>query len=292
MNCLIRNVGFAAVTGDGRFSTNHTTRLRFADMNRVLEIANRNLDDLEAILSLMEPLPLRLFRLGSSLVPFASHLDLRHAWQPPLAPRLGRIGLKYQALGFRFSMHPGQYITLATPDEDVLQRSRSELAYATETLDLMGLDRSHKVVLHGGSLYGDRTSTTERLIDRVGHLASNVRSRLVLENDERYFNLEEILDVAERSGVPVVFDIHHHNLNPSPTPLDVLLPRVSATWDSRPKMHISSQREGARPGAHADYIRREDVEALCRILPFEVDLMVEAKAKELAAIQVAEWLRN
>jgi UV DNA damage endonuclease len=286
----VRKVGFAAVLSDGSLSTNHTTRLRLATLDRVLEIAHKNLDDLEAILQMLEPGPLRLFRLGSSLVPFASHEEAALNWLASLAPRLSEVGRRYEPLGFRFSMHPGQYITLSTPSEEVLRRSIAELEYSTDVLDAMGLDGDHKVVLHGGGLYGDRAATTDRLIRAVEALPERIRARLVLENDERFYNLEEILAIAERSGVPVVFDIHHHKINPSPAPLEELLPRVARTWKGVPKVHISSQRPDAKVGAHADDIFRDDLDALCSVLPFEADLMVEAKAKEVAAMQVWEWL--
>ena len=186
-------------------------------------------------------------------------------------------------------MHPGQYTILNSPNPAVVASAIAELHYATNVLDLMGLDHSHKVVIHGGGIYGDRIASTDRLKIELERLPLNIKRRLVLENDERLFNLEQILVVAESTGFPVVFDLHHFQINPSDN-IGALLNRVARTWDSRPKVHLSSQRPGARIGSHDDFLREEDLAELCRVLPFEADLMVEAKAKELAAMRAWKFL--
>jgi UV DNA damage endonuclease len=56
---------------------------------------------------------------------------------------------------FRFSLHPGQYNVLNSENPEVVQNTRAELLYSCQVLELMGLDSSHKVVLHGGCRCGD-----------------------------------------------------------------------------------------------------------------------------------------
>lgn len=277
---------------DGSLSTNHTFRLANLSPGKLAEAAHQNIDDLERILALMEEGPLRLLRLGGSMIPFASHEGLEFDWRPLVAGRLAEIGPKYAAKGFRFSSHPGQYTILNSPDERVVHRATAELAYATELLDLMGLDGSHKVVIHGGGIYGDRENATRRLIDAVQRLSPAIRNRLVLENDERLFSLEEILGAAEESGVPVVFDLHHHQINPGKGDLNEMLTRVGKTWNGVPKIHMSSQKPNSRVGAHDDLLHAEDLEAMVQAIPFETDIMVEAKGKEVAALAAWRWLRD
>lgn len=285
----IHRVGFACVLSDGSLSTNHTMRLSSLNETRLAEAAHQNLDDLERILFLMEPGPLRLLRLGSSLVPFASHESLEFDWRPLISGRLRAIADRYAPRGFRFSSHPGQYTILNSPDPNVVSRAIAELTYACDVLELMGLDHSHKVVIHGGGLYGDRDASTRRLIDALRALPQVIRKRLILENDERLFNLEQILAVAEAAELPACFDIHHHQINPGTADLTGLLERVGKTWDCRPKVHISSQRPSSRIGAHDDLLHEPDMAALARVLPFEADVMIEAKSKEVAALATWNW---
>lgn len=288
----IARVGFACVLADGSLSTNHTFRLSALSPAKLAEVAHQNLDDLERILFLMSQGPLRLLRLGGSMIPFASHDALDFSWQPLVRGRLEKTGAWAVANGFRLSSHPGQYTILNSPDENVLRRAIAELAYSCELLDLMGLDGRHKVVIHGGGVYGERDASTERLIRAVNDLPTFIRKRLVLENDERLFNLEQILAVGEATGIPIVFDLHHHQINPGMLPLSETLPRVRALWDCRPKVHLSSQKPNARIGAHDDMLHERDLAALVEVLPWEADLMVESKAKEVAALAAWEWLRG
>jgi UV DNA damage endonuclease len=287
----VRRLGFACVLSDGSLSTNHTFRLASLTPTRLAETALQNLEDLERIVLSLIPTPLRLFRLGSSTIPFASHEALPFDWRPLVAGRLAALGARYAPMGFRFSCHPGQYTILNSPDPRVVERAEAEIQYAVDLLDLMGLNSEHKVVIHGGGIYGDRRASTERLIAKLETIPDGWRRRLILENDERLFNLEEILEVGERAGLPICFDLHHHQINPGTQPLDALLPRVRATWDTIPKTHMSSQKPGAKVGAHDDLLHESDLAELLRILPFETDVMVESKAKEQAAMHAWQWLQ-
>ena len=289
----IRHLGFACVLADGSLSTNHTFRLANLSPGRLAEAAHQNLDDLERILTIMAEGPLRLFRLGGSTIPLASHESLDFDWKPLVAGRLRAIGRLFAPKGFRFSSHPGQYTILNATDPGIVHRALGELRYACDLLDLMDLDDSHKVVIHGGGIYGDREAATARLAQALHDLPEQICRRVVLENDERLFSLAQILNVAERGGVPVVFDLHHHQINPGEGELSELLPRVWATWgDCLPKIHMSSQKPDARVGAHDDLLHEADLETMLRVIPFDTDVMVESKGKDIAATHAYEWLRD
>ena len=289
----IAHLGFACVLADGSLSTNHTFRLASLSPARLAEAAHQNIDDMERILALMAEGPLRLFRLGGSMVPLASHDRLDFDWRPLVAGRLRELGRYYTARGFRFSSHPGQYTILNATDEGVVRRAINELHYACDLLDLMDLDESHKVVIHGGGIYGDREAATARLAAALRDLPENICRRVVLENDERLFSLAQILEAAEGGGVPVVFDLHHHQINPGEGDLTTMLHRVRATWGAiRPKIHMSSQRPNARVGAHDDLLHEKDLQTMLDVIPFETDVMVESKGKEVAALRAWEWLRD
>jgi UV DNA damage endonuclease len=251
----------------------------------------KNLDDLEAILQWMEPRGLRLFRIGSSLVPFASHEQVTWDWADCCAERLAAVGKKYASRGFRFSLHPGQYTLLGSPDAAVAARSLAEFQYACRVLDLMGLDDEHKIVLHAGGVYGDRAASVARLVAAIENLPAEQLARLVLENDEGQYHLGDIVTICETTGASAVFDLHHHQLHPVEQ-LERWLARTAATWTTRPKVHLSSQMPSARAGTHDVLIRREDFDALAALLPFEADLMLEAKGKEKAALQVLGWINE
>lgn len=291
---MIGRIGFPCVMSSLPLSTNHSFRLASLAPEKLAGTVERNLNDMEAILEWMGDHGMNLFRIGSSLVPFASHPSMKYDWREMAADRLRSIGRRYAELGFRFSLHPGQYNVLNSENPEVVQKTRAELLYSCQVLELMGLDSSHKVVLHGGCRCGDMKESKRRLVQEIRKLAQNVRARLVLENDERIFSIADILDVCRSTDQPAVFDIYHNKFLPSPG-LPALLTHVQKTWgenDGRPKLHLSSQKPGGRAGAHDDMVRKEDLIELCETVSFDFDLMVEAKSKEVATLDVVKFAED
>src|SRR5690242_21277051 len=107
-------------------------------------------------------------------------------------------------------------------------------------------------------------------------LPDAVRTRLVLENDERLFGAEDVLFASGASGVPVVLDVLHHRVYAGPCADEALpdLMRCAArTWhtqrDGVPKIHYSSQAAGLRPGAHAEYVEPAEFAEFLALAPAE-----------------------
>lgn len=288
---MIERIGFPCVMHAHKRSTNHGFRLASLSEEKLSRTIRTNLDDMQFILDWMHARDMRLFRIGSSVVPFASHPDMQLDWRAMAGDRLAELGEAYRDKDFRFSLHPGQYNVLNSENPEVVRKTVAELDYSCTILELMGLDASHKVILHGGCRCGDMDKAVDRLCVEVENLPQRLRSRLVLENDERIFTPEHILTVCRRCGIPAVFDIHHHRFHAGKTSLPELMPQIRETWrkqDGRPKLHLSSRRPDARHGAHADMVEAADVRELCDAVPFDFDLMIEAKHKEVAVMQAMQ----
>lgn len=279
--------GYACISELSGLTTSHTCRLHAATPERLRALITQNLNDLESILRHNVENGWQLFRIGSGVIPFASHPVNQLPWWDEFAPRLRALGRFAQANGLRLSMHPGQYTVLSSPDERIRAASRAELEYAARFLDCLGVDTSNKVVLHVGGAYGDKLAAVGRFSGEVARLPRNVRARLVIENDERTYNAAEVLAIARGNGLPQVFDNLHHEANPAPARLNELLPQIFATWhaqDGKPKVHFSSQARGARAGKHAEYV---DPTEFVRWMSLwkragEFDVMLEAKGKDRA----------
>jgi UV DNA damage endonuclease len=82
----------------------------------------------------------------------------------------------------------------------------------------------------------------------------------------------------------LVLDIHHHRFCQRESLKDAASMAFS-TWNGFceiPKVHYSESRDGARPQAHSDYIKGE-IPLLDSVR--EYDVMLEAKAKDLALLE-------
>lgn len=116
--------------------------------------------------------------------------------------------------GLRLSMHPGQYTVLNSPNPDVVERAVLDLEYHTEFLDLCGLKEDSKVILHIGGIYGNKVEAKQRFVENYNLLSPNIRKRLIIENDDKLYHVEDVLEIANIAQIPVVFDALHHKVNP------------------------------------------------------------------------------
>jgi UV DNA damage endonuclease len=182
---------------------------------------------------------------------------------------------------------------LSSAKPEVVEASLRELEYHDRLLAALGLDRSHKIVLHVGSGASEPTTARARFAAAFERLGAGARQRLVVENDERW-PLAEVLELSRMLDLPVVFDAFHHRLAPSLPELDVrgTVLAAAATWragDGRQEVHFSTQEPGRRPGAHAQTI---DIEAFADFLrgvgDLPLDCVLEVKDKEQSALRAAE----
>ena len=266
-------------------STNRTLRLaNLGDAEKVRALVWENLLGLETILRWNAEHGVRLFRIGQSLVPFASHPAFPYDWEAEHGDDLREIGVLARALGIRLSMHPGQFIQPGSPKLGVSERSLGELRYVARVFDLIGSPDS-VIVLHMGGAYDDRTTTVARFVETM-RPESRVLRYLALENDERVWAMPEIVETCLTLGIPAITDAFHHDLNPGGLTLEEALELSLPTWESRgvhPKLHLSSQNPVKQVGAHAYFVDARDWHyLLCALGGREADVMVEAKGKELA----------
>jgi len=208
---------------------------------------------------------------------------------------LEKIGNFAKANKMRLTMHPGQFNVIATQDEKILKRTICDLQMHADILDYMGLDRNSIMVIHGGGTYGDKEKTILRWIYNYNNLPVAIKNRLVLENCEKNFSIEDCLRINKETEIPIVFDSHHFNCYKIYHPeekfsdIRIYIKAAMETWirkGLRPKFHISEQEKEKVVGAHSQYIKK--IPDYYLEIPDKygigIDLMIEAKAKEAAII--------
>lgn len=258
-----------------------------------------NLRDLIRMLEWNAENRIWVMRLSSDLFPHYTNLRHTRYNMDDYAVELRAIGDCAKRLGIRLNFHPGQYDVVGSPDEDVFESTARDLDFHAEIFERMGIGADGTMVVHGGGVYGDKSATIARWVENFGRLSRRAQERLVIENCERLYSIYDCLEISrkvkERWGfvLPVVFDIHHHTCfrlinhggdDWNEEERDRVIGEVLAGWKSRkirPEMHISEQGEG-RIGHHSDLI--EIIPSW--MLSLDVDLMVEAKLKELAVLHL------
>jgi UV DNA damage endonuclease len=275
-------------------SSSRTCLLRNAARTQLESLTRANLEGLFNVLRWNASQRIGFFRISSGIVPLASHPKAQWSWKKTLAQELADIGHFIKSTDMRVSMHPGQYVVLNSPNRSVAEAAKAELRYHADFLDQLGLSTRHKIILHVGGVYGDRYASIQRFSKEFRALSKNVRPRLVLENDERSYGSEDVVSLCEELGIPMAFDYLHHTALTGRLPERKLLKDVCESWsttDGEPEFHYSAQRPSSRRGSHADMVDLQDFLRFLKVMPSKnVDLMLEAKAKDLALLRLRRQL--
>ena len=256
----------------------------------------QNLQDTLTLMDWNEENGIKVFRLSSELFPHISNSKAPKYEIDFAIHLLKQIGIKSKKYNQRITFHPGQYNVIGTPNTDAFQHTIDDLQYHCDILDIMELDENSVVVIHGGGVYGDKKKTIDRWCEQFYKLPENVQKRLVLENCEKNFSIEDCLEVSERIKIPVVFDTHHFECykllhkDEIFNPPDEYMHAVLETWwrrNIKPKFHVSEQGTG-KIGHHSDFI--EIIPEYLMEIPVKfgcnIDIMIEAKLKEQAIFKL------
>ena len=205
----LRHLGYACINNTLGETTNHTLRLANIDEASIVEVCHKNFDSLERMILWNAEHGIHFLRIGSSMIPFASHdkfpLD---DWTETFSDRLQTIADLAMQHDQRLSMHPGQHCVLNSTRDKVIRACERELDYAARFLDATCPDLG-TITLHVGGMTGGQQPATARAIESIEALPEHIRARLTLENDDKIWRLEPVLDLCEALGLPLVFDIFH-----------------------------------------------------------------------------------
>jgi UV DNA damage endonuclease len=303
-------LGFAVkVLGAGGMPSHDTRRWRSNPHLR------HSLERLLRILDYLDANEIRMYRLPTALAPYASHPDLPqfHGQIEECTTELSAIGEAARERDIRLSSHPGQYTVLNSADARVRAAAVEELEIQASLLDALGLGPEAVVVLHVGGMSGGKSAAGDRFLGGVEQLSPRARERLVIENDDRCFSLVDVLELARRAGLRVVWDLlHHHCHDPAGLSDREALDAAIATWPAgvTPKIHFSSPRldleeRRSRVGrrverrvvvpqlrSHADLVDPISFEQFLREAggDQDFDVMLEAKGKDIALLTLRDQL--
>jgi UV DNA damage endonuclease len=289
-------IGYPCINYSLKCSPNKTLRLKNFNEKRVIEIINNNLNCLLEILNFNKNHEIFFFRISSETIPFASHEIMNINWREYFKDSFLKIGEFIKNNNIRVSMHPDQFILINSIREDVYIRSIKELEYHAIFLDSLELDESHKIQIHVGGVYNNKNESIERFIIRYEKLPQLIKKRLVIENDDKFYNILDCILINKKIGIPIVFDYFHFNLNNLGENLNDVLPYIINSWNRKDGIAIfdySSQENGKKFGTHANKIDLKDFENFIKLTrPYDFDIMLEIKDKEKSAIKAINHLKK
>lgn len=291
-------LGYACInsTMGKHVTTNRTMMKRTFEargLDYISELALLNSKDIIKILEWNRLNGISFFRLSSSVIPWGSHIDLTQLKDyKEIKQELKKAGDFAKFWDMRITSHPGPFVVLTSPNEEVVKNSIADLELHAQVFDMMGLSKTpyNKINIHCNGVYGNKQEAMDRFISNFKLLSKSVQSRLTIENDDKasMYSVKDLIYIHEKINIPIVFDYHHHQFQTGDLSEEQALSLALSTWPKNiiPVVHYSESKalhendNKLKPQAHSDYIN-----ALPNTYGLTVDIMVEAKAKELAILK-------
>ncbi len=287
-------IGYACLTRGIPYTDIKGTVQKNATEARLRELIAHNLASLDRMLDYNRDSGIHMLRISSDIIPFGSSPVNTLQWEGEFEEELAALGRKITAYDIRVSMHPGQYTVLNSPRAEVVDRAILDLEYHVRFLEALGTDTTNKIILHVGGVYGDKRSAMDVFSENWDKLQDSIKSRLVIENDDRSYTIEDVLELGIKNGIPVVFDNLHHQVNGNRGSALSWITEASKTWkqkDGVQKIHYSQQDGNKNPGAHSGTI---DVAEFLKYIEensgIDFDIMLEVKDKNLSAAKAINAL--
>lgn len=290
------NIGYACInlTLGKNVSTNRTMVKRTFEskgLDYVSELTLLNAKDIIKILEWNRLNGIKFFRLSSGIIPWGDHLDLTKLKDyNQIKFELKKAGDFAKFHNIRINSHPGPFVVLTSPKEEVVNNAIADLEMHGKIFDMMGLEKTpyNNINIHCNGVYGDKLSAMDRFCENFQRLSHSVKSRLTVENDDKasMYSVKDLMYIHDKIKIPIVFDYHHHQFCTGGLSEEEALKLASTTWGSvKQEVHYSESKAlhennpKEKPQAHSDYIN-----TLPNTYGLDLDIMVEAKAKDLAIL--------
>lgn len=256
-------------------------------------IIKENLNNLKNILIYNIKNNIHFFRLSSNLIPLATKDDVFFNYIKPYKKYYLELSNLINQFNLRIDVHPNQFTVLNSTKKEIVKNSFNSLEYHFKILDALKI-KDKIIIIHVGSSVLGKNNSIKRFINNFNKLPEHIKKCIALENDDKIFNIDDILFICNKLNIPCVLDYHHHICNHIN---DIDFNKVFATWKNlTPKIHFSSPKNNTKKDfrSHNDYINSDDfINFINKIksLNYNIDIMLEAKKKDEALFRLIRELK-
>ncbi len=289
-------LGYVALSKTIDITTSHTITYtnykKDPDTKKLEKIINKNLDALEQILIYNKRNNIHFYRMSSNIFPLATHPNIKYNAIKIFANRLKKIGNIIKDNNMRVDIHLDQYCVLNSINEEVVKSTINIIKFYKNMFKAMELKT--KMIIHIGSATNGKQEGIKRFIDNFKKLDKESRSMLIIENDDKVYNVKDTLMIAQQLKIPMVLDYHHYICNNEGENINDYIKEIFKTWQETPKIHFSSPKNKKEKRAHHDYINSDDfINFLNKIskIKTDFDIMIEAKEKDNALFKLVRELK-
>ena len=273
--------------------TNYLKLDKEEQINKLDELIKSNLESLDKVIDYNIKNNIHFFRLSSALIPLATLKDVEFDYITPYLDIYEKIGLKIKNNNMRIDFHPDQFTVLNSTKKNVVENSIYSLDYHYSILKCLKIEKPI-IILHVGSSVLGKANSIKRFINTFNKLPDYLKSSIAIENDDKTYNILDVLNLCKQINVPMVLDYHHYICNKGDIDINDYYKEIFSTWNIRTKIHFSSPKDKKNKRSHNDYINVDDFIDFIEKIKFtkkDFDVMIEAKKKDEALFKLIRELK-
>ena len=285
------------ITSSNTISYTNYQKLSDNEKNTKLDqIIISNLLNLIKILNYNIRNNIHFYRLTSKLIPLATHKEVNFDYIKPYKSLFNELSSIIKNNNIRIDVHPDQFAVLNSTNKNVINNTIEILNYHYNILDSLKI-KNKTIILHIGSSVLGKDNSIKRFINNFNKLPNHIKKCIALENDDKTYNINDCLKLCQKLNIPMVLDYHHYICNNGNYNINDYYNKIFNTWkNTNPKIHFSSPKNKTKKDmrSHHEYINCDDfisfIESI-KHLPYNVDIMLEAKAKDEALFRLVRQLK-
>lgn len=287
-------LGYACITNCINDSSSspytYSEYLKDGDIDKLDRVIISNLKSLNNIIDYNIKNNIHFYRISSKIIPLATKDDVKFDYTNKYKSYYDTIGKKISDSKMRVDFHPDQFCVLNSVKSDVVSNSVKIFKYHYNLLNMLNVN-DKILILHVGSSTFGKENSISRFINNFNKLPIYLRKCIAIENDDKVFNVNDVLKISKVTSIPIVLDYHHHLCNKS----DFSFADIFNSWgNSRVKMHFSSPKNKRDYRSHNEYINGDDFINFIEILKKydrDIDIMLEAKGKDDSLFRLVRYIK-
>lgn len=157
-------------------------------------------------------------------------------------------------------------------------------------MNVLGIKKKIVVIHVGSSVFG-KDKSISRFINNFKRLPKYLQEIIAVENDDKVFNISDVVKLSDSIGILIVLDYHHHKCNSSYIDYNKKFDSLNGMV---PKIHFSTPKNKREFRSHSDYINSNDfINFIEKIKKYNraVDIMLEEKGKDDALFRLVRELK-
>lgn len=275
--------------------TNYLKLKEDEKIRKLDSIIKENFENLKQIMIYNFKNEIHFYRLSPNIIPLATHPKININYINKYKKQFENIGFMSKLYNIRLDTHPDHFCILNSNKKEVLNNSIETLKYHYDIFKTMKING--KAILHIGGAYDNKEKSIQRFMENFKKLDKEIKKIIILENDDKIYNIKDTLYICETLGIPMVLDYHHYLCNNEKENIEDYLPRIIKTWKNEklnPKIHFSSPKNKKEFRSHSNYINPDNFIKFINIIKkynTNIDIMLECKAKDEAMFRLIRQLK-